>query len=133
VKSDCAQLKAVPRAAAMAMVVLWPWLHDNPWGFVGIFAVTTGAAYAVRYAYRRGLRIHIEFDPNADEEGPPKRVAIYGGAFNPITNGHLQLATEIVHSGIVDEVWICPCGPRPDKPNVLPPDMSNATQAGTII
>jgi nicotinate (nicotinamide) nucleotide adenylyltransferase len=123
VKSDCAQLKAVPRAAAMAMVVLWPWLHDNPWGFVGIFAVTTGAAYAVRYAYRRGLRIHIEFDPNADEEGPPKRVAIYGGAFNPITNGHLQLATEIVHSGIVDEVWICPCGPRPDKPNVLPPDM----------
>ena len=46
------------------------------------------------------------------------RVAVLGGAFNPITIGHVQLATEIVHSGLVDEAWLCPCGPRPDKPDM---------------
>jgi len=46
------------------------------------------------------------------------KVAVYGGAFNPPTNAHIQLATEIVHSGAVDEVWLCPCGPRPDKPKM---------------
>jgi len=45
-------------------------------------------------------------------------IGVYGGALNPITYGHLQLATEIVHSGHVDEVWLCPCGPRPDKPKM---------------
>ena len=30
----------------------------------------------------------------------------------------MQLATEIVHSGIVNECWLCPCGPRPDKPSM---------------
>lgn len=47
-----------------------------------------------------------------------KRVAIYGGAFDPITNSHLTCAAEIVHSGCADEVWIVPCGPRPDKPKL---------------
>lgn len=47
-----------------------------------------------------------------------KRVAILGGAFNPPTNQHIQLATEIVHSGQVDAVWLMPCGPRPDKPDM---------------
>ena len=39
-------------------------------------------------------------------------------AVNPPTNGHIQLATEIAHSGLVDQVWLNPCGPRPDKPNM---------------
>jgi len=50
-----------------------------------------------------------------------RRVAVYGGAFDPITNGHLQLSTEIIHSGQVDEMWICPSGPRPDKPSLSSP------------
>lgn len=45
-----------------------------------------------------------------------KRIAIYGGSFNPITNAHLNVASEILHSKLVDEVWITPCGKRPDKP-----------------
>lgn len=45
----------------------------------------------------------------------PKRVAIIGGAFNPPTHQHLLLAAEIVHSGVVDSVWLAPCGMRTDK------------------
>lgn len=49
------------------------------------------------------------------EEPPKKRVAVYGGSFNPITNAHLNCAAEIIHSKLADEVWIVPCGTRPDK------------------
>jgi len=63
----------------------------------------------------------------SDNDGRPsdvpekkKKIGIYGGAFNPPTNAHLQLAAEIVHSGAVDEVWMVPSGPRPDKPDMLP-------------
>eukprot|EP00755_Sulcionema_specki_P009681 Sspe_Gene.44375::Locus_21748_Transcript_2_2_Confidence_0.400_Length_1291::g.44375::m.44375/K00969/nadD; nicotinate-nucleotide adenylyltransferase len=47
-----------------------------------------------------------------------RRVAVYGGAFDPVTNGHLSCAAEIVHSGLADEVLMVPCGPRPDKPKL---------------
>eukprot|EP00659_Diplonema_papillatum_P015472 gene15472-23635_t len=47
-----------------------------------------------------------------------RRVAVYGGAFDPVTNGHLSCAAEIVHSGLADEVLMVPCGPRPDKPHM---------------
>jgi nicotinate-nucleotide adenylyltransferase len=33
------------------------------------------------------------------------RVALYGGSFNPIHNGHIQLAQELLRRGWVDEVW----------------------------
>jgi len=49
---------------------------------------------------------------------PRKRIAIYGGSFNPITNAHLNVAAEIMHSKLADEVWITPCGVRPDKPSL---------------
>jgi len=52
------------------------------------------------------------------EEPPKKRVAVYGGSFNPITNAHLNCAAEIIHSKLADEVWIVPCGTRPDKPSL---------------
>lgn len=58
-------------------------------------------------AVHRGMRI-----------GKRHRVAIYGGAFDPITNAHLTCAAEIVHSECADEVWLTPCGPRPDKPSM---------------
>ncbi|CAK8993595.1 unnamed protein product [Durusdinium trenchii] len=78
---------------------------------------------------------------------PRKRVAIYGGTFDPPTNSHMTCAGEkpgqqcgahtcgrnragaavpgsmprlilIIHSGSADEVWLIPCGPRPDKPHL---------------
>jgi len=45
-------------------------------------------------------------------------VALYGGSFDPITNAHTNVAAEIIHSKKADEVWVIPCGPRPDKPSL---------------
>ena len=50
------------------------------------------------------------------------RVAVYGGSFDPITDAHLSVAAEVLHFQLADEVWIVPCGDRPDK----------ATQASSI-
>eukprot|EP00966_Prymnesium_polylepis_P024222 557917-Prymnesium_polylepis.2 len=33
-------------------------------------------------------------------------VAVLGGSFDPITDGHLKCACEIVHARMADEVWI---------------------------
>lgn len=33
------------------------------------------------------------------------RTGIYGGSFNPIHNGHISLARQMIESGLMDEVW----------------------------
>uniref|UniRef100_A0A7S0J7S3 Cytidyltransferase-like domain-containing protein n=1 Tax=Calcidiscus leptoporus TaxID=127549 RepID=A0A7S0J7S3_9EUKA len=48
-------------------------------------------------------------------------IGVLGGSFDPITDGHLKCACEIVHAGVADEVWLVPCGVRPDKPSLLTP------------
>uniref|UniRef100_A0A7S2MJA2 Cytidyltransferase-like domain-containing protein n=1 Tax=Zooxanthella nutricula TaxID=1333877 RepID=A0A7S2MJA2_9DINO len=62
-------------------------------------------------------------EPDGPGAKPRRRVAIYGGAFDPVTNSHLTCASEIVHSGQADEVWLVPCGKRPDKPKLKTPPM----------
>ncbi len=47
-----------------------------------------------------------------------KRVAIYGGAFDPPHNGHLATIALLLNSGRVDEVLVVPSGQRPDKSGV---------------
>lgn len=37
------------------------------------------------------------------------KVAIFGGAHNPITKGHIRLANYIIESKIVDLVFVMPC------------------------
>ena len=49
-----------------------------------------------------------------------KKIAVYGGSFNPPTMSHYQimkmLIDEIkVDGDPIDEVWMIPCGNRPDK------------------
>ena len=46
------------------------------------------------------------------------RVAVYGGAFDPPTVDHMRCCAQILRSRQVDEVWLTPCGPRPDKPGI---------------
>lgn len=43
------------------------------------------------------------------------RVALYGGAFDPIHNGHLATIAALLASGQVDKVFVIPSGDRPDK------------------
>lgn len=44
----------------------------------------------------------------------PKRIAIFGGSFNPPGNHHSAIAVRL--GQMFDEVRVIPCGPRPDKP-----------------
>ena len=44
-----------------------------------------------------------------------KRIALYGGAFDPIHNGHLATIGLLLASGQVDTVIVIPSGDRPDK------------------
>jgi len=43
------------------------------------------------------------------------RVALYGGAFDPIHNGHLATIAALLASNQVDKVIVIPSGDRPDK------------------
>jgi NAD+ kinase len=47
---------------------------------------------------------------------PNKRIALYGGSFNPPGRHHRALVEELLNH--FDEVVVLPCGPRPDKPTV---------------
>lgn len=38
------------------------------------------------------------------------KIALFGGSFNPIHKGHMQIANELIKRKIVDEVWLIPCG-----------------------
>lgn len=55
---------------------------------------------------------------SAPAPGERKRVALLGGSFDPITDAHLKCAAEIIHCGAAHEVWLVPCGRRPDKPTL---------------
>lgn len=46
----------------------------------------------------------------------PRRIALFGGSFNPPGRHHRRIAEMLARS--FDEVRIIPCGPRPDKPEV---------------
>lgn len=47
-----------------------------------------------------------------------KKIAFLGTAGDPFGTHHLRIAEAIAASGIVTEVRLWPCGPRPDKPNL---------------
>eukprot|EP00930_Biecheleria_cincta_P070715 TRINITY_DN58328_c0_g1_i1.p1 TRINITY_DN58328_c0_g1~~TRINITY_DN58328_c0_g1_i1.p1 ORF type:complete len:588 (+),score=62.22 TRINITY_DN58328_c0_g1_i1:157-1920(+) len=70
------------------------------------------------YSYIWRQRLYMPPCIDSNKPAVRKRVAVYGGAFDPPTNSHLLCAAEIVHSGCADEVWLVPCGPRPDKPGL---------------
>ena len=42
-------------------------------------------------------------------ERPKIKVGILGGAFDPVTIGHIQLANFVISTGVVNQVWLTPC------------------------
>lgn len=44
-----------------------------------------------------------------------KQIGIFGGSFDPIHNGHLNLAIEIMEAHSLDEVWFIPAAYSPFK------------------
>ena len=65
-------------------------------------------------------KMRLSLSQPAPEMLPAKpvrtRLAIFGGSFNPVHNGHLSLAGHIIREGLADEVLFVPSGIPPHKP-----------------
>ncbi len=49
-----------------------------------------------------------------------KSIGIYGGSFDPIHFGHMNLAIEMLEKAGLNEVWFCPANVNPQKLDELP-------------
>lgn len=47
-------------------------------------------------------------------------IGFLGGSFDPVHFGHLKLATQMIESGHVDQVWFCPAWINPLKQDTSP-------------
>jgi nicotinate-nucleotide adenylyltransferase len=45
----------------------------------------------------------------------PHRLGIFGGTFDPIHRGHLQVAEDVLQQYGLDQIWIVPCAQPPHK------------------
>jgi nicotinate-nucleotide adenylyltransferase len=48
-----------------------------------------------------------------------KKIGLFGGTFDPIHNGHLNLAKELKEKHHLDEVWFVPANVNPLKPDTI--------------
>ena len=54
------------------------------------------------------------------------RTGVYGGSFNPIHNGHISLARQMLNAGLMDEVWffVTPLNPfKKESTDLLSDDL----------
>lgn len=72
----------------------------------------------------------------AEEKIKPQKgrqIGIFGGTFNPIHNGHLIVAEQVLTKLHLDEIWFIPTNvpPLKDKPAVSAQDRANMLELGT--
>jgi nicotinate-nucleotide adenylyltransferase len=48
-----------------------------------------------------------------------KKIALFGGSFNPIHNKHIKIIKNLIKGKVVDEVWIIPCKKHPFNKELL--------------
>ena len=62
------------------------------------------------------------------------RIAIFSGSFNPIHNGHLIIAREVLEQGVADELWFLVSPQNPFKKNLkLLPEADRLTMVKIAI
>lgn len=44
------------------------------------------------------------------------RIGLMGGSFNPVHNGHIEIAHSFINSGFIDQLWVYP---TPDPPHKI--------------
>ena len=49
-----------------------------------------------------------------------KKIALYGGAFDPPHHGHTRIIESLCKTPNIDEIWLLPCGDRLDKKLLIP-------------
>jgi nicotinate (nicotinamide) nucleotide adenylyltransferase len=47
-----------------------------------------------------------------------RKIALFGGSFNPVGNHHIAVVRQLLAMKKFDEIVVVPCGPRPDKRQV---------------
>src|SRR5947209_6515465 len=52
-------------------------------------------------------------------------IGIFGGTFDPVHNGHINLALEIQEAHQLDEVWFCPAQLSPHKLDQQPIEIAH--------
>lgn len=62
------------------------------------------------------------------------KIGLLGGTFDPIHNGHLYMARQVLEKGGLDEVWLVPAGISPNKNNceITSPAIRAAMAAAAI-
>ncbi|MEX1062044.1 MAG: nicotinate (nicotinamide) nucleotide adenylyltransferase [Balneolaceae bacterium] len=50
-----------------------------------------------------------------------ERIGIFGGAFNPVHNGHLSVASSFLESNLIHSLWLIPTADPPHKTDSLAP------------
>lgn len=58
-------------------------------------------------------------------ENQQKKVGFYGGTFDPVHFGHLNLAVELLELRELDEVWFCPAQTNPHKTEIPGAEISH--------
>lgn len=51
-----------------------------------------------------------------------KKVALYGGAFDPPHKGHISIIENLASMAFINEIWLLPSGDRSDKKLLLNKD-----------
>ena len=59
------------------------------------------------------------FSEDSETSSTQKRIAVYGGSFDPPTKSHMDLIDIVANkTSFFEEVWVIPCGKREDKPQM---------------
>ena len=61
------------------------------------------------------------------------RIAIVGGSFDPIHNGHIQMANQSLQALQVDEVWFMPTSSTPLKDRELTLDQERLAMIDLVV